>query len=172
MKVSWIRLTFFCGSVMVALLNLHGAYSRTAYVRNLMRAIHAENTERIGAGHAKKGHISLLLITNAPRWLLRPYTCVRMKSPNPCRRDCIQFFECFNDGNGAGLGASHQTGPDGLTSSRASYISSQRFGSGSCSRMVWEAAKRATADWRDIAGFEHSYRGQRERTRCVGTDLH
>jgi hypothetical protein len=33
---------------------------------------------------------------------------------DPCWRDCVQFFEYFHGDNGAGLGASHQTGWTGV----------------------------------------------------------
>jgi hypothetical protein len=35
---------------------------------------------------------------------------------DPHWRDCLLFFECFHGDNGAGIGASHQTGWTGVVS--------------------------------------------------------
>jgi hypothetical protein len=42
---------------------------------------------------------------------------VRKFQDDPHWRDCLQFYEYFHGDNGAGLGASHQTGWTGVISS-------------------------------------------------------
>lgn len=69
---------------------------------------------------------------------------------DPHWRDCIQFFEYFHGDNGAGLGASHQTGWTGIIARFMHFFATVRpeqlLDSG-----VWVAVKRATAESRDIS---------------------
>lgn len=69
---------------------------------------------------------------------LRPvYGGSRKFQDDPHWRDLILFYEYFHGGNGAGLGASHQTGWPGSSGNR------------------WEDRRRAASEEADVSGARY-----------------
>ena len=99
---------------------LFGEPNRVPYVKDAFHRLlvggEAEAVNPDGTGTKAAAHYRLEVPAGGPS------SAVRRSSTDPHWRDCLLFYEYFHGDNGAGIGASHQTGWTGLAAFLLHYF--------------------------------------------------
>ena len=142
-----------------------------AILRVLRRRLHRGMSHRLrpadeplpgGRGASRRRLTSIFLKDEDGR---RPvYGGARKFQEDPHWRDCIQFYEYFHGDNGAGLGASHQTGWTGVIARAMHLFATTTAGAGARTwrrRPPLVKPKRPELQSADVAGGEQGLNAPR-----------